>query len=414
MISTMRKKFGPWIVGIIIGFIAFVFIFEFGMNRKLSGMGGMGATSAGTVNGEPISITEFNRALNQRMEFFKMLGGGGQMNEEMMKRYRIRDGVFRDLAGRKIMVQEAERLGFLPSDQEIRNQVMEVPAFKKDGQFDRQVYKQVLEANQLTPGGFEKNIRDDLISQKWREYFRDLVRFSEEEVKREFLMTSDKRKIRYVMISLDAGRKSLKVDDAAIDAVLRGVDSSKQVLTRYDEGKATVYKGKTFDQVKRDIVKDIVTESRTAEVRKIDGALADQVVAALTSAPSSDSRVNAILKSVDVKVQTSPMMARGGFYIAGAGDVKDVENDAFSNGLAKSKKYDVAGGVLVAIGAGAETADISKFSAKDRESLVTRIISRKENELYSDWMKKLMEKSKIEINPALSDEGGKDAPSDES
>jgi parvulin-like peptidyl-prolyl isomerase len=411
MISDMRKKFGPWIVGIIVGFICFVFVFEFGMNRRgFGGLSGGSVSDAGTVNGEAISLTEFNRALNQRMEFFKMLGAG-QMNEEMMKRYHIRDAVFRDLASRKLMVQEAERLGYLPSDQEVRAQIMEIPAFKKDGQFDRQQYKQVLEANNLTTGGFEKSIRDDLIAQKWRDYFKNLVSFSSEEVKHEYLMTADKRKIRYAMISIDAARKGLKVADADVDAVLRGVDTSKQVQTRYDAGKATAYKGKTFDQVKRQIAQEIATEGKTAEARKLDESLGNEALQSLTADASSDKKVNAALKSIGVTVQTSPMMPRGSFYIPGAGDLTEVESDAFSGALSKPKKYNVAGGVLVAVQAGAETADLSKFDAKERESLISKIVARKQNEVYGDWMKKLMDKAKIEINPALSD-GGAAAPSD--
>ena len=61
---------------------------------------------AGTVNGEPISIAEFNRELNRRMEFFKNLAGG-QFSEEQLKAFRVREGVFQELVNRRLLVQEA-------------------------------------------------------------------------------------------------------------------------------------------------------------------------------------------------------------------------------------------------------------------------------------------------------------------
>ena len=401
----MRKKFGPIVIGIIIGFIAFVFIFEFGMNRRGSGMGGGSATFAGSVNGEPITLGEFNRELTRRIEFFKSLSGG-QLNEEMIKQYRIKESVFRDLASKKLMIQEAEKIGLLPSDLQIRKQIIEIPAFKKDGKFDRQQYRSVLEANHYSTASFEKMIRDDLVTQLWRDHFHSIARFSDEEVKREFLMSNDKRKLRYVLISFEAGRKQLKVSDG--DAAKYLAEPAKQNLaqSRYEERKATIYKGKAFEQVKMELARELAAEEKTPEIRKLNNELGEKVAKALTSDSKSDVQVNELLKETGLKVQTSGSMARGNFFIPGSGDAKLVEEDAFTGALSKSKKYDVAGGVLIAIVSESETADLAKFNDIEREQMITKILTRKENELYTGWMKKLMESSKIVQNTTVSGAGG--------
>jgi hypothetical protein len=405
MISTMRKKFGPIVIGIIIGFIAFVFIFEFGMNR--SGNGAGGATFAGSVNGEPITYTEFNRDLNRKLEFFKSLSGG-QLSEEMIKQYKIRESVFRELAGRKLMIQEAEKIGLLPSDGQIRDQIFEIPAFKKDGKFDRQHYKEILQANNYTPATFEKMIRDDLISQLWRDHFRSLARFSEEEVKREYLMSNEKRKLRYVLLSFESGRKRLKVAESEVESFLKDPAKANLAKARFEELKSTQYKGKTYEQVQKDLARDLVGEEKTGEIRRLNNELGDRVAKVLTADSKSDGAVNGILKETGLKVQATSLMARGNFFVPGAGDAKSIEEDAFSGALKGTKKYDVAGGVLVAVVAESASADISKLVGNEREQMITRIVSRKENELYGDWMKNLEKKSKIEQNPQIAGSGTPD------
>src|SRR3954452_20648108 len=107
MLAWIREKFGPMIAGVIIGFIAFVFIF-FGVFSPKATRGLHEGAVAGTVNGDSISIAEFNRDLNRRMEFFKSLGGG-KLTEEQLKQFRIRESVFQELANRKVQIQEASR-----------------------------------------------------------------------------------------------------------------------------------------------------------------------------------------------------------------------------------------------------------------------------------------------------------------
>ena len=137
----MREKWGPKVIGGVIAVIAFVFIF-YGIFMPGSGSQG-GAGSAGEVNGEPISINEFSRALNQRMDFFKNMMGG-KVSEEQMEQFHIREAVFQDLAQRKLLGQIAKKEGFFPAQDQIRDQIMKMDVFQKDGHFDKVKYKEVL------------------------------------------------------------------------------------------------------------------------------------------------------------------------------------------------------------------------------------------------------------------------------
>src|ERR1041385_469713 len=115
MLSWIREKFGTVVIGAIISLIAFVFVFYGVMNPRATRGMHEGAV-AGTVNGEPISIQEFDRELRRRTEFFRGLMGGNKMTDDQLKAFKIRNMVFEELVRRKLLLQEADRQGLLASD----------------------------------------------------------------------------------------------------------------------------------------------------------------------------------------------------------------------------------------------------------------------------------------------------------
>jgi hypothetical protein len=401
MLSWIREKFGTAVIGGIISFIAFVFVF-YGVFSPKSTRGLHEGAVAGTVNGDAITISEFNRELNRRMEFFKNMAGG-KLTDEQLKSFRIREGVFQELANRKLMSQEAEHLGLIASDEEVKEKIQEIPAFQKDGKFDVATYRQVLEANQYTPSGFEKMMRDDVSLQQWEKYFRDRVRVSQEEIKREFVVGQDKRNIKYVLLSSENMKDSLKIDDADVQKFLADTAKVNLAKLKFDQGKDTTYKGQKFDAVKGSIARNILASEKTDELQKMNLKLADQVAALMNSEKASDAKVNALLKPYSVQVKTTGLINRQSAYLPGIGEAKDLMADAFSAKSPiqeKPKKYELAGRVVVAVVTEAEKPDLAKLET-ERPALFQQIAMKKSRELYQEWMKKLTQKAKIDPNPAV-------------
>ncbi|MFN7685567.1 MAG: SurA N-terminal domain-containing protein, partial [Oligoflexia bacterium] len=93
MLTTMRNRLGPVTVTLIVGGIAAIFILsDLIAPRKGAGLsGGLSrASSAGTVDGESISISEFNRELGRRVEQMKQFTGG-RLTDEQLKMFRIHE-----------------------------------------------------------------------------------------------------------------------------------------------------------------------------------------------------------------------------------------------------------------------------------------------------------------------------------
>ncbi|MEO5970093.1 MAG: SurA N-terminal domain-containing protein [Bdellovibrionia bacterium] len=409
MLAGIRETFGKVVVTGIIGLIAFVFIF-YGVFSPKSTRGLHEGAVAGTVNGDAISIAEFNRELNRRMEFFKNMGGG-KLTDDQLKSFRVREAVFQELVNRKLLVQEAHKEGILASDEEVKEKIQEIPAFLKEGKFDFVTYKKVLESNNYSTGGFEKMVRDDISLQQWDGYFKERVHVSEEELKREFAISHNQRNIKYVLLTPESAKSAVAVDPAEVKKLLADPAKVNIAKMKFERGKDTLYKGQKFEGVQESIARDILAGDKLDEIQKINDKRADQVMSQMTTDASSDKAINSQFSGQEIQVKTTGLVDMQKGYLPGIGDAREVLKDAFASkspidGKAggKPKKYNLAGRVLVALVVDSKVPDFAQLGS-ERQMLVQQIMNRKTRSLYEAWMKTMSTEAKIEPNASVVSSG---------
>jgi hypothetical protein len=361
MISQMRGKVGGWIITGIIGFIALVFAFEGVFGPKATRGLHEGAV-AGTVNGEPISIGDYNKALERKLEFLKGMMGG-KISDEQMKMFRVRESVFQELTQQKLMAQAALSSGRQPSDEAVRQEIVGMTYFQKDGKFDPAQYRATLQANNYSTATFEKLIREQLAVQDWQQSFGNQVRVSDAEVKDEYLHAKNIRSFKIVSIP------------AAAPAAKAGKDG-----------------------------KDDKTPGMTPK------AAAEKVAAILKADKKSDEAVNALLKPFGVTVRDNPDVPESTGFVPGATDHPELTKDLFGeNGLpvGKAKVYESPSRISVVLVTSANKPDLTKYESEKKDTQL-EIKSRKERDLMNEVVKKLTEKAKIDTNPAVVTSTGTD------
>ena len=357
MISVMRTKFGPKVIGGIIAVIAGVFIFS---GVLLPGSGSQAPSVAGEVNGETVSYSEFSRALNQRIEYFKGMMGG-KLNEEMLAQFKIREAVFQDLAQKKVLAQVAKKEGFYPSLDQIREQILKMDAFKKDGRFDKLLYKNVLTQNQYTPTRFEELIGGDLMEQNFRNYIGTLANVGSDEVEKSLAETKNKRKIKY-----------LYVDNETLRKLMGPADKNAKAAPSLDSFSA---------------------EMETKILPLVNSG--------------SDAQIGKVLNDAKAKIKTSDWLSPASDMIAGVGSIRMAQPEilAMKKGDA-AKALHLMGGTLFAKVTDVENYDASKVTAKERSDEYSKLLNQKQNELMADLMKSWTKNAKITRNDKVVVGGG--------
>ncbi len=349
MIGVMRSKWGPMVIGGVIGVVTLVFVF-YGI--FVPGSSSRGPGVAGEVNGEIISYTEFSRALNQRIEFFKGLMGG-KVSDAQLEQFHVGESVFMDLAQRKVFGQIAKKEGFYPSADQVREQVLKQEVFRKDGHFDKMLYRNLLQANSLTPVRYEEMVGQDIMDQNFKAFLSSLVRVTPDEVERDLRISKEKHKFKYVYLDHESARKLLPKD-------LKASDQGAKLNGKIEE-------------------------------------IGKQVLPLLTS--GSDAKINLLLKDAKVQVKSSDWLNAQSNVIPGVGSIRSVQEAlyALKKGDA-AQSFSLMGGTLYAVAVSHEAFNPSSITEQDRKASFTKIQNEKQGDFMKQFMSAVMKESKVSRN----------------
>ncbi len=195
--------------------ILWILVFAFLATIVFSwGMGGfkerVKAGVLGEINKEEISYERFEQALRRKQEQAQKKEGK-ELDQDKLKQ--MREDLWDEEVERILKLQEAKRLGLDVTDREIAlivefyppNEIREVEAFKKNGKFDINLYRQFLrrpEAAQFLVN-FEESVRNYLLEQKLMFNVSQAADVSPEQIKDEFLRLSARGKLRFIAVLYD-------------------------------------------------------------------------------------------------------------------------------------------------------------------------------------------------------------------
>ncbi len=199
----------------IIVIITLVFVF-FGMMGKQNALGG-GSGYAARVNKNIISIGELNFEATRLEQMYAPMFGGN-MTSDMRERLMFQ--ALENLINTEVIQQGSEKAGVQVSDEEIRDFVVnDMPAFKKDGRFSREMYQRVLEANNYSPSDFEQRIRKDKIQNKTRTLIESVAYQNALETQKESVLAEKQMNVAFVKWNREDLAKSY-ADNNKVDSKL--------------------------------------------------------------------------------------------------------------------------------------------------------------------------------------------------
>ena len=191
-----------------------------------------GEKRAPAGGGEPITATEFQNVLAREMEAYKAFGD--QLPPFFLAQ--IQERAIQGLVQQKLLLLEAKRLGVYVSSQEVMKEIQTQPYFQNQDtkKFDIERYKQVLTANNMTPGGYEAMVQEDLMRGKLVKFFQSRIRVSDGELQREYELAGDKRNLEYVRIRNEDAYPKMQVTPDQIAAFLSDTSKKGSIEVHYN------------------------------------------------------------------------------------------------------------------------------------------------------------------------------------
>ncbi|HEV2263351.1 MAG TPA: peptidyl-prolyl cis-trans isomerase [Stellaceae bacterium] len=160
MLQAIRSKATSLVVKILFAVLIVTFglwgIGDIFRNRSVD-------TSVATVAGEHIQAAQLQQAVHADIDRLRRASGGASLSIDQAKQLGVVDAALNRLIESAVLAHETDRLNIRVGSEAVRKTIVDNPAFRgSNGQFDRNVYNQILAANRLNDAQYEQLLRSDL------------------------------------------------------------------------------------------------------------------------------------------------------------------------------------------------------------------------------------------------------------
>lgn len=211
LLSLMRKHAKSYLIKVLIAIIAVVFIFYFGYSfRSPRGV------KMATVNGEPITSTEYQKTYRELLESLRRQYGD-MWSENLIEAFDLKNQALQQLINQRLITQEAKRLGLDVTEEEIRSEIMSYPAFQFQGRFHEGRYRAVLDQNRMAPEDFERSVSEALLKDKASQFLAAFLPVTDQEVREYYTYLNEEAKVDFVTFDPADFREQVKYDPSEVE-----------------------------------------------------------------------------------------------------------------------------------------------------------------------------------------------------
>ncbi len=219
MLDRMRTHRGwlKWSLALVVLSFVIFYIPEF---LRSTGADAAAGEAVANVEGHEITAGEFRRTYQAQLQAYRT-SYGANMSEQLLKQLGIDQQILQQLVEERAALAEADRLGIRATDEEVRQRIFSMPAFQENGAFiGEQRYQQLLRMQRppLSSSDFEDSVRRSIAVDKLRATVTDWLSVADQELEREYRRRNDKVKLAVVSFTADTFRSQVSASDADLTA----------------------------------------------------------------------------------------------------------------------------------------------------------------------------------------------------
>ena len=170
-----------------------------------------------TVNGEPITINDFERAYQQAES--EAINRNPTMTREQLIASGLGESVLRDLIQQILLQQTATRLGLGATPLEMRREVEGIPAFQNEqGRFDPAIYEKVLNSQRMGMAEFERSLANQIRRDKVLSILQDAAWTDPAAAKRHYDYLRQKRQVSCLFLPASTATVAAPSEEAIKEA----------------------------------------------------------------------------------------------------------------------------------------------------------------------------------------------------
>ena len=214
MLDRMRqhKRWLKWSLGLVV--LAFIAIIP-GVSMSPMTDPTLPSNVIARVGEHEISLLQFQQIYMQQLNNYR-LQSGGDVSEEILRSLGIDRQIIQQLIDEYAAITEAERLGLVVGDAEVRERIITLPQLQVDGQFiGDSAYYQLLQTQQppINPTQFEEEIRQQIMLERLQTAVTSWMTVTDEEIAEEHRRRNEKVKVNIISFRASEFRDEAEATD---------------------------------------------------------------------------------------------------------------------------------------------------------------------------------------------------------
>lgn len=214
MLMDIREKIRGWLAYVIVGLISIPFAL-WGVGEYL---GGGKEKPVAEVDGEKITAGELDRAFSEQRQQL-IARSERQITAEMIERMGLKRQVLDQMINERLLLRFIREQGYVVPDGLVAATIRGIPAFQRDGEFDREAYERRLARQGMTIEQFENDVRRDLLFNTLDNALVGSAFVTDPEVRGLVALRDQRREIGLVRLDRDAVAAGIaEPDEATLEA----------------------------------------------------------------------------------------------------------------------------------------------------------------------------------------------------
>ncbi|MBP7793298.1 MAG: peptidylprolyl isomerase [Candidatus Goldbacteria bacterium] len=161
------------------------------------------------IGNETITYTELGKLWQNKLQ--DLYDKGIKVTDEKEKE--LKKELLNDLIEHRLKLKYAQQLGIITTDEEIAENIMSIPAFAdKNGNFDKNLYQNILYNQRIQPYEFEQQQREYITLVKLQNQLLSSIKITNDELKTYFQKRQRTLNVKYVYFDYRNYLDELKID----------------------------------------------------------------------------------------------------------------------------------------------------------------------------------------------------------
>jgi peptidyl-prolyl cis-trans isomerase D len=175
------------------------------------------APTVATVAGAEVTRAEFDELLRQQQDRMRS-ALGRNFDPAIFDNPEVRYSLLEQLVAQRVLQRQAREQRFQATDADLARAIGEIDAFRVDGKFSPERYRQLLAAQNMTPAMFEQRMREELVLAPLQEPLAGANIVARSSAERYIALVEQQREAAVAVVDAEPYVKEVRVDDAQVRA----------------------------------------------------------------------------------------------------------------------------------------------------------------------------------------------------